>query len=34
MQQVYEKCINLWCENLEQRDELEDFGVEVKIILK
>lgn len=34
MQHVCEKCINLWSENLEERDELEDFGVDVKIILK
>jgi len=34
MQYVYEECINLWSENLEERDELEDSGVEVKIILK
>jgi hypothetical protein len=34
MQHAYEKCINLWSENLEERDELKDDGVELKIILK
>jgi hypothetical protein len=34
MQHVSQKCINLWSENLEERDELVDYGVEVRIILK